>query len=111
MVSGLGSSPKEGQSDWLRREGECFRAVRSLEDILQRSGQRGQVWIGCGESVWSFLDLEEAEERKQRKKGGLVGRGVNKRTRREEGVRQSQRVKTEESLRKQMEGEGQWAKV
>lgn len=61
--------------------------------------------------VWSFSDLEEAEERKQRKKGGLVGRGVNKRTRREEGVRQSQRVKTGESLRKQMEGEGQWAKV
>lgn len=64
------------------------------------------------ECVWSFSDLEEAEERKQRKKGGLVGRGVNKRTRREEGVRQSQRVKIGESLRKQMkEGGGQWAKV
>lgn len=71
MVSGLGSSPKEGQSDWLRREGECFRAVRSLEDVLQRSGQRGQVWIGCGESVSGAFQIlrKQKRENNERREG------------------------------------------
>ncbi len=30
----LESIQEERQSDWLRRERECFRAVRSLEDVL-----------------------------------------------------------------------------
>lgn len=39
----LESSQEERQSDWPWRERECFRAVRSLEDILKRSGQRGRA--------------------------------------------------------------------